>query len=100
VRDLFAQPLHPYTRALLETLPGVVGDKAERLRTIEGQPPALSSHPTACPFRERCRHRMSVCDTQNPPIEEKSDGHLVACFWDARSGAKTGAKTGGADHAG
>jgi len=83
VRELFANPQHPYTRALLETLPHVTGDRAERLRTIEGQPPALGAHPTACPFRARCRHVLDHCSQQNPPIVQLSGKHDVACFWDA-----------------
>ncbi len=82
VRELFANPQHPYTRALLETLPTVTGDRAERLRTIEGQPPALRHHPAACPFRARCRHAMDICHQQNPTIVSGPDKHDVACFWD------------------
>ncbi len=85
VKDLFADPQHPYTRALLETLPHVTGARAERLRTIEGQPPALPEHPTACPFRARCRHVLDKCHNQNPPIVTLNGGHDVACFWDAKT---------------
>ncbi|NOX40791.1 MAG: ABC transporter ATP-binding protein [Alphaproteobacteria bacterium] len=86
VRELFANPQHPYTRALLETLPSVTGARSKRLKTIEGQPPALGAHPTACPFRARCRHVMDVCHEQNPAITTLDAGHDVACFWDATTG--------------
>lgn len=86
VRELFANPQHPYTRALLETLPSVTGDRTKRLRSIEGQPPAMPAHPTACPFRARCGHVMAICGEQNPPIVQSQKGHDVACFWDATTG--------------
>ena len=86
VKELFARPQHPYTRALLETLPSVTGERAERLRTIEGQPPALRAQPDFCPFRERCRHALPVCARENPPITRLKGGHDVACFWNAETG--------------
>ncbi len=92
VRELFARPQHPYTRALLETLPSVTGERTERLKTIEGQPPAMREHPVACPFRARCVKAMDICARKNPPIVTLAGEHDVACFWDA--------KTGEARHAG
>ncbi len=81
VKELFTNPRHPYTRALLETLPSVTGDRAERLRSIEGQPPALDAQPTACPFRLRCHHVMDRCVQENPPLVRSDNSHDVACFW-------------------
>lgn len=86
VKELFRNPQHPYTRALLETLPQISGSRAKRLRTIEGQPPALNAHPTSCPFYKRCVHAMPVCNQKNPPIQRLNAEHDVACFWDAKSG--------------
>ncbi len=83
VKDLFAHPKHPYTRALLETLPSVSGERAERLRTIEGQPPAMRAQPAACPFRARCAHGFARCENENPTLVDAGNGHSVACFWDA-----------------
>ncbi len=83
VRELFANPLHPYTRALLETLPHVKGRTSRRLRTIEGQPPALTAPPASCPFRPRCRHATARCGQAVPPMRALPGGHEVACFWDA-----------------
>ncbi len=85
VKELFRNPLHPYTRALLETLPGFVGDRAQRLRTIEGQPPSLRAQPTSCPFRARCRHAFERCARENPPMRRDAGGHHVACFWEPDS---------------
>ena len=86
VRELFSHPKHPYTRALLETLPSVSATRAAKLKTIEGQPPALMAQPTACPFMARCSHSMAICGEQNPPILKLTGDHDVACFWDADTG--------------
>lgn len=88
VKELFRNPQHPYTRALLETLPQIIGARSKRLRTIEGQPPALHAHPTSCPFRARCVHAMDICAEENPAIKTLSGDHDVACFWDADSGER------------
>ncbi len=83
VEELFANPKHPYTRALLETLPDMDGQRSERLRSIEGQPPALDAHPTSCPFADRCGHVHDRCRAENPAIRGVAVGHDVACFWEA-----------------
>ncbi|WP_316012959.1 ABC transporter ATP-binding protein [Roseobacter sp. HKCCA0434] len=86
VRELFARPQHPYTRALLETLPQVTGERSERLRTIEGQPPQLDAHPTSCPFAPRCAHAFGRCLTENPVRIDVGHRHDVACWWDPETG--------------
>ncbi len=82
VRELFTNPRHPYTRALLKTVPSVRGARAAKLNVIEGQPPILSGAPVACPFRDRCPLRFARCDAANPPLYEAGPGHTAACFWD------------------
>ncbi|MCP3971078.1 MAG: ABC transporter ATP-binding protein [Rhodobacteraceae bacterium] len=86
VRELFANPQHPYTRALLETIPKVHGERDERLRVIQGQPPMLGAEPAACPFRARCTHRLGRCDRENPVRVPVGPDHDAACFWDAGTG--------------
>ena len=86
VRELFANPQHPYTRALLETIPKVHGSRDHRLQVIDGQPPILGAAPTACPFQPRCPQRMDRCDQENPMRVPVGPGHDVACFWDADTG--------------
>jgi oligopeptide transport system ATP-binding protein len=86
VKDLFADPRHPYTRALLKTIPSIAGEREARLQVIEGQPPILSAHPAACPFRARCTHAMAICAQENPnrrPVDAQplGFGHDVACHW-------------------
>jgi peptide/nickel transport system ATP-binding protein/oligopeptide transport system ATP-binding protein len=81
VRELFANPRHPYTRALLQTVPSVRGARAAKLKVIEGQPPILGSHPAACPFRFRCEHAFDRCGNENPARRDLGQGHDVACHW-------------------
>jgi oligopeptide/dipeptide ABC transporter ATP-binding protein len=65
-RELFANPQHPYTRALLKTVPKVHGAREPKLNVIEGQPPILMAAPSACSFRDRCAHAFARCGTENP----------------------------------
>ena len=91
VAELFANPQHPYTRALLETIPRLGGQRTARLKVIEGQPPIMIAAPAACPFRARCAHAFDRCAVENPARIQVGHGHDVACFWDPA--------TGGARHA-
>jgi peptide/nickel transport system ATP-binding protein/oligopeptide transport system ATP-binding protein len=83
VRELFAHPRHPYTRALLGTIPHLSGERQAKLNVIEGQPPILKAEPSACPFRARCAHAFDRCANENPTRRVVAPGHDVACFWDA-----------------
>ena len=87
VKQLFETPMHPYTRALLKTVPRMSGPRAEKLDVIEGQPPIMKAQPTACAFRARCSVAMERCSQENPVRVAVDVGHDVACFWDARTGA-------------
>lgn len=83
VRALFSNPSHPYTRMLLETVPSITGERADRLQVIQGQPPMLDSDPVACAFRDRCPHAFDACARENPLLKDVGvDGHRAACFWD------------------
>ena len=85
VGELFANPQHPYTRALLDSLPGR-HEANERLRSIRGQPPLLLQHPSSCPFAPRCRHAFEKCLKENPPLIEVGGNHQAACWWDPETG--------------
>jgi peptide/nickel transport system ATP-binding protein len=89
VRELFARPLHPYTRALLQSVP-TLGSK-KRLESIGGNVPNLINPPTGCRFHPRCPHVMNICRKQKPDLyrcEGKSDNvHLSACFLYDQEGA-------------
>jgi peptide/nickel transport system ATP-binding protein len=73
-------PLHPYTKALIASLPevGVRHDKTT-LTGIPGRPPSLVNPPAGCRFRDRCPVAFAKC-TQTPPFEEVKPGHYVACW--------------------
>ena len=86
VKELFGNPQHPYTRALLKTIPSLTGERADRLQVIEGQPPIMTAAPTACPFRDRCAQAFDRCARENPQRRaidgrEVGRGHDVACHW-------------------
>jgi peptide/nickel transport system ATP-binding protein/oligopeptide transport system ATP-binding protein len=87
VRELFANPQHPYTRMLLETVPHIKGARAEKLRVIQGQPPILAKAPESCPFMARCPQAFDRCAQQNPARYDVGVGHDSACFWDFKTGA-------------
>jgi oligopeptide transport system ATP-binding protein len=84
-RELFKNPQHPYTRALLKTVPRVLGKREDRLQVIEGQPPILGATPTSCPFRERCDVAFNRCAQENPVRYDVGKGHDAACFYDAQT---------------
>ena len=88
VRELFANPQHPYTRMLLETVPSIRGERSAKLRVIQGQPPILSRAPDSCPFRARCPQAFDRCAAENPARFDLGLGHDAACFWDFKTGAK------------
>jgi peptide/nickel transport system ATP-binding protein/oligopeptide transport system ATP-binding protein len=87
VRELFGNPQHPYTRALLRTVPSVRGQREPKLKVIEGQPPVMMAPPADCPFRPRCSHAMAICARVNPPRFPLGRGHDSACFWDPATDA-------------
>lgn len=86
VKELFSNPQHPYTRALLETLPKVDGPRDERLLSIEGQPPSLSEAPSTCEFAPRCAQAFDKCREDIPTRIAVGNDHDVACWWDPKTG--------------
>lgn len=82
VSEVFHKPRHPYTRALLKTVPSVRGERTAKLSVIEGQPPILRDAPSACPFRDRCAQAFDRCASENPARTPVGPGHDAACFWD------------------
>lgn len=81
---LVEDPHHPYTRLLLASLPDVgIRFEEQRLAGIAGRPPSLLEPPPGCRFRDRCPLSSAACG-EEPPFEDTSDGHTVAC-WNWRS---------------
>jgi oligopeptide/dipeptide ABC transporter ATP-binding protein len=77
VRQLFHNPLHPYTKGLLNSLPQATG---HRMEPIEGQPPALTQIPSGCSFEPRCPQRLSHCTTTFPDETVFPDAQQVRCY--------------------
>jgi oligopeptide/dipeptide ABC transporter ATP-binding protein len=76
--DLFAQPLHPYTLALLSAIPEVE-EPARQAVEIEGEPPSAVRVPPGCRFHPRCPWRTERCRRETPALRTLGPGHLVAC---------------------
>jgi peptide/nickel transport system ATP-binding protein/oligopeptide transport system ATP-binding protein len=79
LRPLFARPLHPYTEALLASIPSRAA-KGRRLRTIEGQVPSPLDYPAGCRFRERCPYAFARCAMERPALTDPGDGRQARCF--------------------
>jgi peptide/nickel transport system ATP-binding protein len=77
IRQLYRRPQHPYTQALISSLPSVREKK--RGGGIPGLPPFLLNPPPGCLFRTRCPHAFEPCATITPPLREVQPGHLAAC---------------------
>ena len=85
VDELFAQPLHPYTRGLMRSIPRLALMRNEtasagRLQEIPGAVPALNALPTGCAFAPRCEFASDICRREFPPYEQKRAGHWAACW--------------------
>ena len=78
-KELFKNPLHPYTHGLLASLPTVDGEKQRRLRTIPGNVPSILELPAGCKFVTRCEQRLERCAMIEPELIETSPGHWVRC---------------------
>jgi len=77
-RQLFDNPLHPYTRGLMSSFPSLTGERV-RLTGIAGSPPDLAAPPSGCRFHPRCPNRMAHCDHVVPRLAEVEPDHWVAC---------------------
>jgi peptide/nickel transport system ATP-binding protein len=82
VDELFARPLHPYTRGLMKSIPRLDDRGARRLAEIPGMVPSLREPIEGCHFAPRCAHATDRCRREYPPLEDKAGGHAVAC-WEA-----------------
>jgi peptide/nickel transport system ATP-binding protein len=81
VESLFANPSHPYTKALLRSIPRLGKKRKEQLASIEGAVPDAYNIPPGCPFHPRCSlFQPGLCDQSQPPIVKVGSGHTVRCF--------------------
>jgi peptide/nickel transport system ATP-binding protein len=80
VDDLFFNPLHPYTQALLQSIPRI-DQEQDMLAVMRGTVPDPYALPKGCPFHPRCEHSMPICKEDRPvPAIEASPGHIVRCY--------------------
>ena len=79
-QQVYHSPSHPYTLALLRSVPRMDQPRREKLDPIEGQPPDLSRLDDGCAFRPRCRYAVDRCAEEIPPLEPLEDGHHSACW--------------------
>ena len=86
VDDLFENPRHPYTMALLAALPRVDRRRDRRLKSIPGAPPNLLVKPHGCPFVPRCEFAVERCRSDTPPLEPIAPRHKIACWVDIDTG--------------
>jgi oligopeptide transport system ATP-binding protein len=77
---LFANPRHPYTIGLLQSIPRLDERHGEKLIPIEGQPPDMTNLPSGCAFHPRCRYRVEQCERETPPLFASLNGGRSACF--------------------
>jgi oligopeptide/dipeptide ABC transporter ATP-binding protein len=80
VRDIFHNPLHPYTQGLMKSIPSLVTTRKQRLKPIKGVVPDPLDIPQGCGFEPRCLQSRGICKTQIPPSKEVAPGHLAACW--------------------
>lgn len=78
--DIFDNPIHPYTKKLLYSVPRPDMKKDERLHSIEGSPPDLYIPPKGCSFFDRCDFAMNICRENNPQFTRHSDTHMSRCW--------------------
>ena len=87
VNDIFYDPQHPYTKALLASMPRLDEDGHERLIPIEGTPIDLLDPPQGCNFGPRCKECRKICLTKKPPYADLGNGHISACWLHFMDGA-------------
>lgn len=79
-RDIFYRPRHPYTWALIQSVPRLDLKNKQELATIPGIPPDLLNPPVGCPFCTRCSYCMPICKEKMPDKTDFGDGHTAACW--------------------
>ena len=85
VKELYANPIHPYTLGLLNSLPRLDVGEHRRLTDIPGLPPLLLEKPVGCPFAPRCPYVFEKCK-ENPLLVEVAPNHRAACWWNVKEG--------------
>ncbi len=92
--ELFANPRHPYTLGLLNSIPRLDEQERGRLKPIRGLPPDLIDLPNMCPFAPRCDYAEETCFQQNPNLRGVVGEHKIACWFDIVDGKKVSGVVG------
>ena len=79
-KDLYLNPLHPYTKALLSAIPVPDTNVKKHRIILKGDVPSPINLPSGCPFHSRCAYRLEICDKEKPPLKNVGGDHYVACF--------------------
>lgn len=79
-RSLFSNPLHPYTKGLIKSIPQLEGDRSQKLFTIEGMVPSLNNVPKGCRFAPRCQFADELCRNLAPDLEQYKGDQKVRCW--------------------
>lgn len=77
--EIYDEPMHPYTNALLSAFPSILGP-IRKMETLPGFPPDLRNPPSGCRLYPRCPYAENRCKEKEPELEEVTDGHFVACY--------------------
>lgn len=89
--EIYHNPKHPYTLALLRSVPRMDQPRGAKLEPVDGQPPDLTKLDGGCAFRPRCRFAKDSCGQAQPVLEEVAPGHISACFEKENVGLTAGA---------
>ena len=79
--DLFYQPRHPYTEALMSAIPALDPDEVMQPIILKGEIPSPANPPTGCPFHPRCPYVQDICKQEMPALKEYQPGHFAACHF-------------------
>ncbi|KPA08891.1 peptide ABC transporter ATP-binding protein [Candidatus Magnetomorum sp. HK-1] len=80
VKDLYANPCHPYTQALLKSIPRIDQDLRKKLTPVQGNPPDLFCLPKGCAFHPRCNQKIDICMKLSPELKLLANNHESACW--------------------
>ncbi|WP_144509502.1 ABC transporter ATP-binding protein [Bacillus sp. FJAT-22090] len=78
-KDLYSEPLHPYTQALISAIPEPNPSVKKERIVLQGDVPSPANPPSGCPFHTRCSMAQEICSKEKPTLKEVRDGHYVAC---------------------
>jgi oligopeptide/dipeptide ABC transporter ATP-binding protein len=87
VVEVFTNPSHPYTRALLDSVPSIDPARRDELKTLSGEIPSPLNRPDGCVFAPRCRFVTEACGVTAPELKSMGEGHQAACFHPLSNGA-------------